>query len=99
MIFTDNKKYTETTLDTFSYDQPQIIETSTPDSPCIDLLFYNEGAETAYINSFPLATGASIRWDCNQGEVLVVKVNLTFSTGAGTKKCYMTRRRIKKSGL
>ena len=99
MTFTDNKRYTETTLDTFSYDTPQIIETSTPDSPCLDLLFVNKGTETAYVNSFPLAQNDSIRWSCNNGEVLVVKVNLTFGTGGGTQKCYMTRRRIKKAGL
>lgn len=99
MTFQDGKKYTETTLDQFAYDKAQVIETSTPDSPCLDLLFTNIGTETAYINGLPIAQSESLRWSCNAGEVLVVKVSLTFGTGGGTQKCYMTRRRIKKPGL
>ncbi len=91
--FVNRRKYVETTLDTFSYEEPQIIETSTPDSPCVDLLFVNTGTATAYVNSLPIATNATMRWSCNEGETLVAKVNLTFGT-TGTPKCYMTRRRI-----
>jgi len=81
-----------TTLDAIPYDTAAIIETSTNTSACLDLLFINTGAATAYINGVPLTTGQSLAFSCNEGEQLDVKVNLTF--GSGTSKCYMMRRRI-----
>lgn len=81
-----------TTLDAIPYDTASIIETSTATSACLDLLFINTGAATAYINGVPLTTGQSLAFSCNEGEQLDVKVNLTF--GAGVSKCYMMRRRI-----
>lgn len=92
--FNSGRKYTATTLIMFTYDQATVIESSTPDSPCLDLLFTNWGTETAYINGQPLRQYDSLRWSCNEGEILDVKCNLTFGTGGGTNKIYMTRRII-----
>jgi hypothetical protein len=86
----------KTTLDIFPYDQATVIETSASGpggGDCLDLLFQNQGTATAYINGFPLVTNATISWNCNVGETLNVKVNLTFDPG-GVNKCYMVRRRI-----
>jgi hypothetical protein len=83
----------KTTLDCIPYDAAAIIESSTPDSACLDLLFVNTGTDTVYINGVPLTTNQSLSWSCNEGETLNVKVNITYQT-AVAPKCYMIRRRV-----
>lgn len=67
---TELQTYTETDLDI--------------DSFCNDILFYNTAAATVYVNGFPIAAGATLAINGNEGEINTTKYKLSFNGGTGS---------------
>lgn len=54
------------------------------DSFCNDILFFNSTATTIYVNGFPVATGATLVINGNEGEINTTKYKLSFNGGTGS---------------
>lgn len=59
------------------------------------MVFINKGAETAYVNNFPLATNDSLAITGNQNEVDETTYDINFSTGGGTQQLWVIRKENK----
>lgn len=74
---TDMQVYTENELDV--------------DSFCNDILFYNGGAATVYVNGFPIAAGGTLIITGNEGEINTTKYKLSFNGSVGS--VYVVRKK------
>lgn len=74
---TDMQVYTQNELDV--------------DSFCNDILFYNGGAATVYVNGFPIAAGGTLIITGNEGEINTTKYKLSFNGSTGS--VYVVRKK------
>lgn len=68
----------KTEMQTYTENQTDV------DSFCNDILFYNGGASTVYVNGFPVGAGGTLIVTGNEGEINTTKYKLSFNGSAGT---------------
>lgn len=79
-------------LNEYDFDV-QFYNTATNiDTQCIDLLFVNQGTNTAFVRGFPLTQGQSLPINGNVGEVIRKTVNIYFSPAGVDNNLMVVRR-------